>query len=151
MRAASDRDPRDHRGDRAARRRWLRATGIRLALLLASAAAGLVVYLVVDSAWLAWAVALFVLMNAWALYLFVRYRNAPRPAAPSAASNSTDAAVADEQAARRAAYQQVVHDLFPLASRPQLFSRPFKGADDAWRRSGKKPPDDENDEQDENG
>ena len=147
MRAASDRDP---RGDRAARRRWLRATGIRLALLLASAAAGLVVYLVVDSAWLAWAVALFVLMNAWALYLFVRYRR-PRPAALSADSNSTDAAFADEQAARRAAYQQVVHDLFPLASRPQLFSRPFKGADNAWRRSGKKPPDDENDEQEENG
>lgn len=123
----------------------MRATGLRLALLLVSAAAGVVVYLVVDSPWVAWAVALFVLMNVWALYLFVRYRNAPLSSATSAGSNSTEATVADTQTARRAAYRKVVHDLFPLASRPQLFSRPFNGAEDAWRRSGEKHPDDEND------
>lgn len=142
MRAASGRGP---AGDRAVRRRWRRATGIRLALLLTSAAAGLVVYVIVGSAWVAWAVALFVVMNVWALYLLVRYRDARRSAAPSVASNRTDAAVDDEPSARRAAYQQVVHDLFPLASRPELFSTPFRGAGAARRRRGEKHPDDEND------
>ena len=142
MRAASERGS---RRNRAARRRWLRATGLRLALLLVSAAAGVVVYLVVDSAWVAWAVALFVLMNLWALYLFVRYRDTALSSATSAGSNSTTAIVTDEQTARRAAYQKVVHDLFPLASRPQLFSRPFKGPEDAGRRGGTKHPDHEDD------
>lgn len=130
---------------RSTRWRWARATGLRLGLLVTAAAAGVGVYLVVDSAWLAWAVALFVTMNVWSLYLFVRYRNAPAPSASADTSERVGTADDDEQAVRRAAYQKVVHDLFPLASRPQLFSRPFKGAREAWRRSGEQHPDDEGD------
>ncbi len=129
---------------RSARGRWARAATLRLGLLLTAAAAGVGVYLVVDSAWLAWAVALFVMVNVWSLYLFVRYRNAPSPSADARGSNRSDADDG-EQAVRRAAYQKVVHDLFPLASRPQLFARPFKGAREAWRRSGEQHPEDEGD------
>lgn len=142
MRASAGRDP--ARG-RDACQLWLRATGFRLGLLGVAAAAGFGVYRVVDSAWLAWAVALFVLMNLWSVYLFLRYRKGPRPSATAPASDGADVGGSDEGAARRAAYQQVVHDLFPLASRPQLFSKPFKGADDAWRRAGQKHPEHEND------
>lgn len=129
------------------RRRWARATGLRLGLLSTAAAAGFGVYRVVDSAWLAWAVALFVTVNLWSIYLFVRYQNAPVPSATSGDSGGlgqTNVAD-DEQTVQHAAYQKVVHDLFPLASRPQLFSRPFKGAAEAWRRSGKQRPDDKSD------
>lgn len=127
--------------------RWARATALRLGLLAIAATAGFGVYRVVDSAWLAWAVALFVTVNLWSVYLFVRYRNAPVPSSTSGDSNGcgqTNAAN-DEQAVRRAAYQKVVHHLFPLASRPQLLSRPFKGAGEAWRRSNEQRPDDKSD------
>lgn len=127
------------------RRRWARATGIRLGLLGTAAAAGFGVSRLVDSAWVAWAVALFVLVNLWSIYLFARYRTGPTPSANADASHGAAAADGDEQATRRAAYQKVVHDLFPLASRPQRFSRPLKGVEDAWRRGGDQRPDDEND------
>ncbi len=122
------------------RGRWILAWSIRAALLAIAAAAAVVAYSILESVWMAVAVGCFTALNVWSIYLVMKYR-APGPAGipPDGSDTRPGASEPDEQVARRAAYQKVVRDLFPLASRPDLLSKPFAGAGGAWRRSGRHP------------
>ncbi|MGO4604417.1 hypothetical protein [Terrabacter sp. 2YAF2] len=115
---------------------------MRVAFVVAVAAAAWVANRVFDSGWVALAVGCLVLTTPWTLYLLITHRQpqggqAKQAAATTPRETSDDSDVA---AAGREAYRKVRQDLFPLASRPELLSKPLAGAREAWERSHPTPP-----------
>lgn len=121
----------------SARRRWTVAWIVRVAFVVAVAAAVWAADRVFDSAWIAAAAGCLVLTTPWTAYLFVTHRRSGAGSATRGRAAPRDRAPAapDDAAARRAAYRKVRQDLFPLASRPEQLARPFAGAREAWERS----------------
>ncbi|XGX78984.1 hypothetical protein LQK93_01782 [Terrabacter sp. BE26] len=131
----------------SARRRWVIAWSVRVAFVVVVAAAAWVANRVFGSAWAALAVGCLVLTTPWTLYMLITHRQ-PGGGQAQQARATTRAGTSDDSdvAARRRAYRRARQDLFPLASRPQLLSKPFAGAREAWERSHPTPPSKDADE-----
>ena len=121
----------------SARRRWAIAWSVRVVFVVVVAAAVWVANRVFDSGWVALAVGCLVLTTPWTLYLLITHRQPQSGQAKQTAATTpretSDAS--DVAAARREAYRKVRQDLFPLASRPELLSKPLAGAREVWERS----------------